>query len=333
MSSADACLEVSSTTETLDVTVSASRRLTEDTIEFTLVPPEDTPLPHWEPGAHIDVKVLDSQVRQYSLCGTTEPDSWTIAVHQETGGRGGSVFLHDNVHVGDHLSVSLPSNTFHYTASDSPVIFIAGGIGVTAVLPMIRAAVVAGRPLRVLYTGRGRALMPYLATIEDLVPTVTVHDSTENGRVVVADWLENQVNSLADTFRSSEVETYCCGPAGLMDDVRTAASKVGIGTVHTEAFHGAQVSTVDNRPFTVTLRSGRSINVGPDKSILEALRREGLRALSSCQEGVCGTCETAVLAGRVDHRDQILDEEERESNETMMICVSRALGDSLTLDL
>ncbi|WP_208026060.1 PDR/VanB family oxidoreductase [Amycolatopsis acidicola] len=272
-------------------------------------------LPAWAPGAHIDVEVRPGLVRQYSLCG--EPGApWRIAVLREDPGRGGSRHLHDEVRVGDELRAGEPRNNFPLTPSPEYV-FVAGGIGITPLLPMLREADAAGASWELYYGGRRRDRMAFLDELSRYGERVHVLPEDEHGLL-----------PLKEIFAASDAPVYCCGPEPLL----AAAEKVcPPGRLRVERFHAREQSG-PSAGFEVSA-GGRTIPVGPEESILDALDAAGIPMPSSCREGTCGSCETPVLEGEVDHRDSVLSEEERAAGKTMMVCVSRARSPRLVLDL
>lgn len=307
------------------VTVTGRRMLNEAVVELTMSP-DGTTFPSWEPGAHIDLELPDGAIRQYSICGG-DPDSIRIAVLREEGGRGGSRSVHDRVRVGDRLSVRATRN--HFRLREAPFyLFVAGGIGITPMLPMIDAATANDRDWRLLYLGRSRDRMPYLDELQDQFGHhVYAWPSADRGRYPLDDvWAR---------MPSGPALVYGCGPetllAGLEDSARRHAA---IDRLVVERFHPRDVEHEANRPFQVTLaRSGALVTVGEDESVLDAINRAGANVLSTCREGTCGTCEVRVLAGIPEHRDSVLSLEERLENASMMTCVSRCRGDHLMLEL
>ncbi|MGY4957055.1 PDR/VanB family oxidoreductase [Streptomyces nigrescens] len=288
-------------------------------------------LPAWEPGAHLDLLLPSGAVRQYSLCGEPgeKPDSYTIAARLIEDGRGGSREVHERLHEGTVVEVRGPRNRF--PLRDSPAyVFLAGGIGITPVLPMVRQAERAGVPWRLLYCGRSRASMPFLAELKELAGAdgdrLTVVAEDEDGRPDLAAALAGAPPQAA---------VYCCGPEPLMDAVAALLPAVTEAlTLHTERFTAAAPSPAGgNAPFEVELhRTGRTVAVPADTSVLRAIRDQALPDLPySCERGFCGTCQQRVLSGEVDHRDDLLTDTER--NDSLLICVSRARGGRLVLDL
>ncbi|MEU6058144.1 PDR/VanB family oxidoreductase [Streptomyces sp. NPDC047097] len=281
---------------------------------------EGRQLPPWQPGAHLDLVLPSGLVRQFSLCGDpADSGSYTVATRLVPGGRGGSQEVHDRLHEGDEVEFRGPRNRFPLVESES-YLFVAGGIGITPVLPMVRAAEAAGADWRLLYCGRSRATMPFLDKLMTL---------GSSGRVTVVPEDESGLPDL--TFLSSTTPAttvYCCGPEGLMAAVASALPP-GMAP-RLERF--APAAGEAGRPFTVELRrSGRTLPVAAGQSLLSAVRAELPHLTYSCEQGFCGTCRQTVLAGEVDHRDELLTEEERA--DSMLLCVSRCAGERLVLDL
>ncbi|MFI8916271.1 PDR/VanB family oxidoreductase [Streptomyces sp. NPDC053513] len=280
---------------------------------------EGTGLPAWQPGAHIDLVLPSGLVRQYSLCGDpADPSSYTVATRLIEDGRGGSREVHEQLHEGVEIEIRGPRNRFPLV--DAPAyVFVAGGIGITPVLPMLRAAEAAGSDWRLVYCGRSRATMPYLAEIERLGgERVTVVAEDESGFP--------ELEFLARL--PAETAVYCCGPDGLMDAVGAAMPEGRAPRL--ERFTASAVT--GGTAFEVELRrSGRTLTVAADQSLLSAVREELPGITYSCRQGFCGTCQQRVLEGEIDHRDELLTDDERD--DSMLICVSRCAGKRLVLDL
>ncbi|MER7958537.1 PDR/VanB family oxidoreductase [Streptomyces sp. NPDC096030] len=279
---------------------------------------EGTGLPAWQPGAHVDLVLPSGLVRQYSLCGDpADTDAYTVSTRLVEGGRGGSREVHEQLHEGTEIEIRGPRNRF--PLADAPAyVFVAGGIGITPVLPMLRAAEAAGADWRLLYCGRSRATLPYLDEIEKLGSRVTVVAEDEAGRPALG--------FLAEV--PEETAVYCCGPDGLMDAV-TAAMPAG-RTPYLERFSPAAAG--GGGPFELELRrTGRTVTVAADQSVLAAVRGALPGVAYSCEQGFCGTCQQRVLEGEIDHRDELLTDAER--GDSMLICVSRCAGERLVLDL
>jgi ferredoxin-NADP reductase len=279
----------------------------------------------WTPGAHIGLVLAPGLVRQYSLCGDpADRQAYRVAVLREPNGRGGSAYVHDQLQVGDTLTVHRPRNNFEL--KDAPrYLFVAGGIGITPILAMLAEADRQQSDWQLVYGGKSESSMAYLAElIERWGPRIRALPQDRFGLLPVDDL----VSGLAGQDR-----LYCCGPTALLEAVEDSCRRRSFSRLHSERF-SAIVDEVPLRPLEVVLAgSGVTLKVAADQSILEAVEDAGVPVDSSCREGTCGTCETRVLAGRPDHRDALLSEDEREAGDTMFICVSRTLSERLVLDL
>ncbi|MFC9705771.1 PDR/VanB family oxidoreductase [Streptomyces sp. NPDC056943] len=294
---------------------------------------EGAGLPAWQPGAHVDLVLPSGLVRQYSLCGDpADPSSYTVATRLIEDGRGGSREVHEQLHEGTEVEIRGPRNRFPLV--DAPAyVFVAGGIGITPVLPMVRAAEAAGADWRLVYCGRSRATMPYLEEIERLGDgersEMGVPPAEGWGSVTVVAEDESGFPELGFLAHVPiETAVYCCGPDGLMDAVDAAMPEGRAPRL--ERFSAA--APAGGTAFEVELRrSGRTVAVAADQSVLAAVREELPGLMYSCQQGFCGTCQQRVLEGEIDHRDELLTDEER--GDSMLICVSRCAGKRLVLDL
>lgn len=281
-------------------------------------------LPTWTPGAHIDVAAGPAGVRQYSLCGDpAEQDRWRIAILHEPNGRGGSAHLFRTALPGTTLSVSAPRNNFELSTA-AEYTFVAGGIGITPILPMIAAADRAGAHWTLHYGARTKAHMAFADVLTARYPQVRLVPQDESGLLPVTQIL---------TARPTAT-VYCCGPEPLLAAVEAAGAQQGV-TVRTERFVPRKVENSGaDQAFEVRLaQTGQTLRVGADRSIVDVLESAGVAVITSCREGTCGSCETPVLDGEVEHRDSLLTAEERERGATMMLCVSRARSGVLVLDL
>ncbi|MFJ6717370.1 MULTISPECIES: PDR/VanB family oxidoreductase [unclassified Streptomyces] len=298
----------------LRVPVVARSEPAEGVVLLTLESPE---LPAWSPGAHVDVVLPSGLVRQYSLCGDpADAGRYTIAVRLIEDGRGGSREAHARLVEGTALRLRAPRNRFPLVPAPAYA-FVAGGIGITPILPMLRAATAAGADWTLLYGGRTRASMPFLAELAAYGDRVTIVPEDEAGLP--------DLSALAATPAAA---VYCCGPEPLIAAVLAAAPDPS--AVRLERFTGS-APTGAAKPFTVELRrSGRTVEVAADESALTAVRRALPATPYSCQQGFCGTCRHRVVEGEVEHRDELLTDAERE--DSMLLCVSRAASDRLVLD-
>lgn len=295
-------------------------------VEIRLESADGEPLPTWTPGSHIDVFLDADLVRQYSLCSGPDDTTWRLGVLEELAGRGGSHHVHHRLRVGDVLEVSHPRNNFPLELSDRPIVFVSGGIGITPLLPMVYATQAAGSRWRMLHLVRDERSAAFDADLAPYAENIVRHVDAISGMVDLA--------AALDDLGGSRADIYACGPGGLLDAVEAYAAARPGSVAHIERFSSTTPAVQEgDHAFVVEIADGTEIEVPADRTILQALNDAGIRALSSCQEGVCGTCETAVLAGVPDHRDHVLSEDERSAADVMMPCVSRCIGDRLVLDL
>ncbi|MFG3245150.1 PDR/VanB family oxidoreductase [Streptomyces sp. NPDC048187] len=306
----------------LDLLVHRTTWEAEGVLSVELVHPDGKPLPPWTPGAHLDLHV-GGHVRQYSLCGDPEDTGrYRLGVLNEPSSRGGSRHVHTKLRPGQTVRVAGPRNRFALEPAASYV-FVAGGIGITPILAMARRAERDGVPYRLVHGGRTRASMAFGGELAALAGEVTLVPQDEQGHIDVA-------GTLADL--PADALVYCCGPEPLLQAVERAAPE---GRLRTERFAAPTVTRQDDdSAFDVECRaSGVTLRVDTGTSILEAAENAGLAVASSCRDGICGSCETRVLAGTPDHRDYLLSDAERATGATMMICVSRCASDRLVLNL
>ncbi|SDG23005.1 PDR/VanB family oxidoreductase [Klenkia brasiliensis] len=309
-----------------DLVVAGRTPLADGVLGLDLVSHNGRDLPAWTPGSHLDLLVRPGLERQYSLCGDVgDRATWRVAVLREADGGGGSRALHDEVEVGQRLRVRGPRNHFPFEVTPGTrYVFVAGGIGITPLRAMLAAADAAGAEWTLEYAGRSRARMAFAAELAAAHPgRVRLHVGDEGDRLDVA---------ALDVDAATAV--YACGPAKLLDALEAAAAGWA-GTLHVERFEAKEFGApVWPDPFEVELAlTGTTVVVEPGTSVLDALAAEGVDVLSSCRVGTCGTCETPVLEGEVEHRDSVLSPGEQADGTAMMVCVSRAAGPRLVLDL
>ena len=311
----------------LDLVVAKRVEAADGVVVLTLVDPTSRELPAWTPGAHVDLVLAPGLVRQYSLCGDpADRSAYRVGVLRERDGRGGSAHVHDSLVAGSPVHVRGPRNHFPLVASPR-YLFLAGGIGVTPIVAMVASADAVGAEWQLVYGGRTRASMAFREQLQ----------ARYGDRVVVAPQDETGLLDLDGLLAQPAEGTvvYCCGPEPLLLAVEQRCQGWPPGSLHVERFSPKeQAEPVLHSSFEVELSlTGKTVVVEPDQSILAAVEAAGVQVLSSCQEGTCGTCETPVLAGEVDHRDSLLTPEEQAANDTMMICVSRAACPRLVLEL
>lgn len=315
---------------TLDMHVDAVEHVADGVASLVLRRADGLPLPAWEAGAHIDVHLEDGLIRQYSLCSTpTELSTLRIGVLRVPKSRGGSHFVHDRIRPGTTLRISAPRNNFPLIDSRK-YLFIAGGIGITPIIPMLEAAETAGREWALYYAGRSRTTMAFAHQLVARYGSERVN--------LVAEDVEGRLDLQGILgMPRAHMLVYACGPGGLLGAVEDFCMGWPPGILHTERFIADSLgASTSSEPFEVELASsGTVVDVEPHETILDAVERAGARVLSSCRAGLCGTCETRILAGEPDHRDAVLTSEDRDAGEIMMVCVSRAASgcQRLVLDL
>lgn len=309
-----------------DLVVVGRADVAEGVVQLSLCDKSGADLPHWSAGAHIDLFV-NGLTRQYSLCGDPrDRKHWQVAILDVEDGRGGSRYIHEQVQVDSVVRVRGPRN--HFVLQPSPkYLFIAGGIGITPILAMIAEAEQRGAQWRLLYGGRTAASMAFVNRVSAYGDRVVVWPQDRDGLLD----LEAELGSpLEDTL------VYCCGPEPLLAAVEARCSTWPTSSLHLERFkkREQEESELALEFFEVELRQSELVlQIPPDRSIIEVVEAADVDVFSSCLEGVCGSCETAVIEGVPDHRDSVLSAEDRAKNNYMMICVSRSRSARLVLDL
>lgn len=295
---------------------------------FELVQPDGSELPPFTPGAHVKVQTPGGALRKYSLCNDpAERDRYVITVKRDDAGQGGSISMHEDVEEGDTLPTSVPDNAFPLVDRAKGYLFIAGGIGITPILSMIRSfGELPPAPWKLFYLTRSPATSAFLDELSrpELKKQVRIHHDEGDPARTFDLWPALE--------KPNTAHVYCCGPRPLMEAVRDMTGHWSPAHVHFESFNEGGGVRPDDQPFKVRLaRSGVDYEVPVGQSILSVLREHGCDMASSCESGTCGTCRTGLLAGEADHRDMVLMPEEMERQ--IMICVSRAKSAELVLDL
>ncbi|GAB1816272.1 PDR/VanB family oxidoreductase [Mycobacterium sp. MUNTM1] len=294
--------------------------LAPDVVALTLADPDGGLLPSWTPGAHIDVRLPSGRRRQYSLCGSPgRRTDYRIAVRRIAEGGGGSIEMHETLHVGDTVQFEGPRNAFYLVTDEREVLFVIGGIGVTPILPMIQTAQQRGMDWRAVYAGRGREYMPLLDEVVAVDPgRVSVWADDERGR------FPSPSDLLAAAGPTTAV--YVCGPTAMLESVRTARNEHADAPLHYERFGPPPV--IDGVPFELELaRSRRVLDVPGNRSALDVMLDRDATTAYSCQQGFCGTCKVKVLGGQVDRRGRTA-----EGDDEMLVCVSRAKSGRVVID-
>lgn len=313
--------------------VAGHRVEAEDVVGLELVAQNGRELPPWDPGSHIDLLLPQAAAppleRQYSLCGDPdERDRYRVAVLREQAGRGGSAAVHADLSVGTVLRIRGPRNHFPFEPpAGVPVTFVAGGIGITPFLSMTRAAAAAGVDFTLIYAGRSRRRMAFVSALAGQYgDRLRVHTSDEQTRLDVR-------TTIATLPASAHV--YACGPNRLIAEIEEAWADRPVAQLHVEHFEPKEFGPpVWQEAFEVELAlTGVTVEVPLERTILDVVEDQGVLVVSSCRKGTCGTCETPVLEGDIEHRDSVLTPDDQDAADTMMICVSRAAGPRLVLDL
>lgn len=316
----------------LEVRVARKMQEAKDIFSYSLEPIKGQTLPAFTAGAHIDVHIPGGLVRQYSLANDPRVmGPYVIGVLRDSASRGGSKAMHDTVHEGDKLQVSSPRNLFSLVDGSKQSVLLAGGIGITPILSMAYELFHAGADFRMHYCARSQSHMAFRSHIADSGfaerATFYLDDSIDSQRLDIS-------HALAEPLEGKHV--YVCGPVSLINAVRTTASAQGWteSCIHFELFASTVSTQASDRAFEVRLaRTGRVIGIGAQESVSQALMREGIQLPTSCEQGVCGTCVTTLLAGEPDHRDFFLTPSERSEGKLFVPCASRAHSKQIVLDL
>lgn len=309
--------------------ITEKRLIAKGTYWFVLEHPEGEALPKFEAGAHVTLKMPNGLNRQYSLCGDPENTRrYEVAVKREDTGRGGSLSLADDTKVGDWMDVSLPIHAFALEAKAKSFLLIAGGIGITPMRSMLmQLQSESMRKFKLIYLTRDAESTAFLDELTSNAWTgqVQLHHDQGDAKQAFDLWqvLEKPV---------AACHVYCCGPKRLMDEVKDMTGHWPTSSVHFESFGAGKQVQQDDRAFTVELaRTGKTVRVEADQSLLDALRGKSVLVPSSCESGTCGSCKVTLLEGEADHRDCVLMEDEKSQH--IMVCVSRAFSEHLVLDL
>lgn len=319
-------------TPLIDVRVARKTVEAEGIAGFELVAVDDDTLPSFAAGAHVDVHLPGGIQRQYSLCNAPgETHRYCIGVLRDPASRGGSVALHELVHEGMHLAIGAPKNHFELHEDAARSLLFAGGIGVTPILAMVERLSSIDAAFEMHYCTRSPARMAYARRLRESRCADRIHFHHDDGP-------PGQKLDLARRLRTPEPGThlYVCGPSGFLDAVRATARDCGWSDtqIHFEYFTGVAAHSAEDRSFDVVINSsGKVIRVAAAQTITEALAEQGVFVPVSCQQGVCGTCLTRVLEGKVEHKDLYLSPEEQEANDQFLPCCSRARSSRLVLDL
>lgn len=321
-------------TPTLQALVYAIRWEASDIVSVELRPAsEDVVFPPFEAGSHINLHLATGLTRSYSLCNAdSDRGRYVVGVARDRNSRGGSLYVHQQLRVGSTVSIDPPRNNFRLDEAAPRSVLVAGGIGVTPIFSMLQHLVARGRPVDFIYCARSRKDAAFIDAIEALARehafALTVHfDSEAGGPPYLQELLAG---------KGADSHYYCCGPTPMLNAFEEACAQLGCANTHIERFVAVAVKTesVSTGFEVVCAKSQKTVQVPPGKSILDAMLDVGLSPDYSCMEGICGTCETAVVEcdGELEHLDSVLTKSEKQAGKTMMICVSRCKGTRLVLD-
>ena len=316
---------MSTTQQTVDLRLTAIRYAAQDTNLYEFRRPDGAALEPVEPGAHIDITLPNGMMRQYSLVTADgDPAAYMVGIKRDRASRGGSIFIHDKLRVGEVLKIGGPRNNFPLNEDAGHTVLIAGGIGITPICCMAQRLKKLGRSFELHYACRTRAEAAFFAELSAM-PEARIHIDDEVGGFMDV--------AAAVAASRSDAHFYCCGPLPMLAAFEDATKALPPEQVHVEYF-SAKDEAATGGGYVVELRkSGKEFTVPEGKTLLEVLLEGGVDVMYSCQEGVCGACETAVISGTPDHRDNILTEAERVASKTMMVCCSGSKSPRLVLDL
>lgn len=292
--------------------------------------PDRRVLPPFTAGAHIDLHLPNGLIRSYSLVNAqTERDRYVVGVSKDANSRGGSRYIHEVLRPGDSVTVSAPRNNFTLNESAEQSVFIAGGIGITPILCMIRRLEALKKPWKLYYCARTRKAAPFLRELTEL--------ANGDDQRVVHNFDAERGGQLLDITEAiagyDDADIYCCGPLPMLEAFERATAKLESEKIHVEYFAAKQAPSTEGGFDVELAKSNKTLHVPKGKTILDTVLDAGVVVPFSCLEGICGSCETKIISGEVDHRDLLLSEQEKSANKTMMICCSGSKGGKLVLDL
>ena len=316
---------------TIKVWVHTLRFEAQNIISVDLRPMRGQKLVPFQAGSHIDLHLAGNLIRSYSLANDSqETHRYLLGILKEKSSRGGSVYIHEQLRVGMQLTISEPRNNFPLNEEADHSVLIAGGIGVTPILSMAKRLQALGKSFEIVALGRSRSAFAFADDIAELKCPVHWHfDDASNGSPNLHELLQTRPPK-------GNAHYYACGPAAMLDAFETACQTLGYANHHIERFAAVEVKAADDarRSFTVELKkSGKTFEITPDTNLHQQLIQRKINVPFSCEEGICGACETQVLEGIPDHRDMVLSSAEQASNRVMMVCVSGCKSERLVLNL
>lgn len=316
--------------DALQLRLAAIRYEADGIMSFEFRDPADRRLPAFSAGAHIDVRLPNGMSRSYSLCNdSAETDRYVVAVARDAKSRGGSICMHDALRVGQTLEVSRPRNNFLLNEEAGKSVLVAGGIGITPMWCMLQRLQSLGRDWELFYATRARRNAAFLRELHALSARypgrVHLHFDQEQGPFDLAPVLREHVPAGA--------HIYCCGPLPMLEAFERNTADRPLDQVHLEYFQAKDAPATAGGVEVELFRSKKVLTVAEGKTVLDAVLDAGIDVPYSCMEGICGSCEVAVLDGEPDHRDSVLSDQQKRSNKTMMLCCSGARSARLVLDL
>ncbi|WP_260956056.1 PDR/VanB family oxidoreductase [Pseudomonas citri] len=315
--------------ESLEVYVKSVTHEAKGILAYELRSRNDEDLPPFTAGAHIDLRMEAAPVRSYSLLNSPSDRSrYVIAISLNEKGRGGSIHIHKNLHCGDSLIITGPRNNFPLAEDAKHSVLIAGGIGITPIWSMAQRLTEIDAHWELHYGARSRDCAALLEVMENHPYSRAIHTCYSEGEQ--AEFLDLKAIVARD---DGHMHFYCCGPAVMLEAFKEATREVPAERVHFESFSAEHEASLEGGFVVELARSGKSIEVTPGQSILDALLGQGIEVMNSCREGICGACEVRVLEGTPDHRDSILSDSEKQAGKTMFVCCSGSQGNRLVLDL
>jgi ferredoxin-NADP reductase len=310
----------------IEVRLIAIRFAANDTHLYELQRPDGGRLPGATPGSHIDIHLPNGMMRQYSLINAEDnPGSYVIGIKRDASSRGGSTYIHDKLRVGEIVKISAPRNNFPLDETAPHTILVAGGIGITPIWCMVQRLEALGRPWQLFYSCRTRSDTAFRATLEGMAPVQFNFDDENQGKYLDLAAIVAQAPPGA--------HLYCCGPTPMLAAFEEATKNLPPERVHVEYFTAKHEVSVEGGFIVELVKSGLELVVPPGKTILDVVRDAGVDVGYSCEQGICGACETRIISGVPDHRDSILSDSERAANKTLMICCAGCKSDRLVLDL
>ncbi|MFN3891070.1 MAG: PDR/VanB family oxidoreductase [Beijerinckiaceae bacterium] len=310
---------------TVDMRLTAIRYASQDTNLYEFRRPDGAALPPVEPGAHIDLNLPNGMMRQYSLVTADgDPAAYVVGIKRDRASRGGSIYIHDHLRVGQIIAIGGPRNNFPLKEDAPHTVLIAGGIGITPIWCMAQRLKKLGRSFELHYACRDRVEVAFHDELAAL-PEAKIHIDAEAGGFL-------DVAAIVNGARG-DAHFYCCGPVPMLQGFEKATAALPPEQVHVEYFSPKEEAATGGGYVVELRKSGKEFTIPEGKTILDVLLEGGVDIMYSCQEGVCGACETAVISGTPDHRDGILTEKERAESKTMMICCSGSKSPRLVLDM